>query len=75
MNEKAQHVAAIIEKVRPYIQSHGGDVALISVADGVARLHVEGACVHCPLAELTYNKVMRRVILEDVPEITDVVFE
>lgn len=75
MNEKEQQVAVIVEKMRPYIQSHGGDVALLSVTDAVARISVSGTCVHCPLADLTYNKMMRKVILEDVPGITDVIIE
>ena len=64
-------INAVLDKVRPYIQSHGGDVRLISV-DGVnATLAVEGTCVGCPLANLTYNKVIKTLLGEEVPEITN----
>lgn len=75
--EYDQHTAitAILKKVRPFIQGHGGDVTLISAKEGLATLRVEGACVHCPLAKLTYNTMIQRLILEDVPGIHSVVFE
>lgn len=75
MSETEEKIHKILEKVRPYIQTHGGDVSLRSVIGETATLRIEGACVHCPLAELTYNKVIRKIILEDVPEVTSVVLE
>ncbi len=73
MNETETKIIAILEKVRPYIQTHGGDVRLTKIEDNIVTLTIDGTCTHCPLAELTYNKVIRTLILEDVPEITAVV--
>jgi Fe-S cluster biogenesis protein NfuA len=73
MSETETKIITILEKVRPYIQTHGGDVRLTKIEDNVVTLTIDGACTHCPLAELTYNKVIRTLILEDVPEITAVV--
>ncbi len=39
------HVA--LEQVRPYMESHGGNVELLSLDDGVARLRLEGSCSDC----------------------------
>lgn len=66
-------VRAVLEKVRPYIQSHGGDVWLSGIEDGVVTLKIEGTCTHCPLAELTYNKIIKTLVGEEVPEIRSVV--
>lgn len=74
MSDTETKIIAIIDKIRPYIQTHGGDVRLIGIEDSVATFHIDGACTHCPLAELTYNKIIRTLILEDVPEIQTVVF-
>lgn len=68
-----QKINTVLDKVRPYIQSHGGDVRLVGVEGGSATLAVEGSCVGCPLARLTYDKVLKTTILEEVPEITDLV--
>lgn len=66
-------VRAVIEKVRPYIQSHGGDVWLVSVGENVVTLKIEGTCVECPLANFTYNKVVKTLLTEEAPEIERVI--
>jgi Fe-S cluster biogenesis protein NfuA len=50
MEEK---VKAFIEEVRPYIQSHGGDVEFISMAGNIVKLKLLGACSSCPGAVMT----------------------
>jgi len=59
----------IIQKSRPYIQAHGGDVRLIEIKAETAFLKIDGVCVNCPLANLTYNKVLGALLIEGVPEI------
>lgn len=66
-----EKINAVLDRVRPYIQSHGGDVRLVRVTETSATLSVEGTCVGCPLANLTYNKVIRTLLGEEVPEITE----
>jgi Fe-S cluster biogenesis protein NfuA len=66
-------VRAILERVRPYIQSHGGDVAVASFEGKVLTLRVEGTCAQCPLVNLTYNKMVKTLVGKEVPEITTVV--
>jgi Fe-S cluster biogenesis protein NfuA len=70
MQDKIQK---IIEKVKPYIQMHGGDVELLDVTDGIVKLKVSGACVGCRLADETFNTMLGGMIKEEVPEIMDVV--
>src|SRR6476620_30012 len=41
-------VLGALEEVRPYLQSHGGDVELVSLQEGVLRLRLEGSCSGCP---------------------------
>lgn len=68
-----ERVRAVIDRVRPYIQSHGGDVWVSGIKAGVVTLKIDGACTHCPLANQTYNKMVGALIGEEVPEITDIV--
>ena len=35
-------------EVRPYLDSHGGDVELLGVEDGVVRVRMQGSCEGCP---------------------------
>jgi Fe-S cluster biogenesis protein NfuA len=72
MQEKVQK---IIEKMRPYVQMHGGDVELLDITDGTVKLKVSGACVGCSMANQTYNGILDGMIKEEVPEVKNVIFE
>ena len=39
-----ERVAEALDTVRPYMESHGGDVELLGIEDGVAQLRLEGSC-------------------------------
>ncbi len=63
---------AILKKARPYIQMHGGDVRLIEIKDGTASLKIDGACINCQLADMTYNRILGTLLKEEIPEIKKV---
>jgi len=68
-----ERVARIIERIRPAVQSDGGDVELVEVRpDGVVRLRLHGACVGCPSSQLTLTVGIERNLREYVPEVTRV---
>lgn len=46
-------VADALEGVRPYLKSHGGNVELLGVEDGVAHLRLQGSCHGCPGSAIT----------------------
>ena len=75
MSTAQEHVNVLLDKVRPYVQMHGGDVQLLRIEDGTAYLKVYGACVDCGLASVTYNKTIAPLLIKEVEEITEVVFE
>lgn len=66
-------VAAALEKVRPYLGSHAGDVRLVGIdEDGVVRLQLEGSCEGCPSSDVTAKVAIEGAILEAAPEVTGV---
>ncbi len=75
LDKITKKVEDLLEKVRPYIQMHGGDVKLLGVDNGQVRLHILGACAHCSLADLTYNKMIAGLLKEEVPEIKEILIE
>jgi len=68
-----ERVRVIMEQVRPYLQSHGGDVTVVGLDADVLTLKVEGTCAHCTLVNLTYNKIVKTLLNKEVPEIQRVV--
>jgi Fe-S cluster biogenesis protein NfuA len=48
-----EQVKAYIEQIRPYIQSHGGDVEFVRMEGAKVYLRLVGACSSCPGAVMT----------------------
>ena len=68
-----EQVEAALEKVRPALQRDGGDVELDEVTeDGVVKVRLQGACQGCPMAQMTLQMGIERVIKEMVPEVKTV---
>ena len=71
----AENINEILGKVRPYIQMHGGDVALVGVKEGIVTLNISGACSHCLLADLTYNTLVSGLLHDELVGVKEVVIE
>jgi Fe-S cluster biogenesis protein NfuA/nitrite reductase/ring-hydroxylating ferredoxin subunit len=65
-------VLAALEAVRPYLQSHGGNVELVSLQDGVVRLRLEGSCSGCPSSAATLALAVEDAIRKAAPEIEEI---
>ncbi len=71
-----ERVTEALDKVRPYLGSHAGDVDLVGIdADGVLQLQLKGTCDGCPSSTVTAKYAIEKVVKEAAPEISDVVVE
>jgi len=70
----ADKVKEVIEAVRPNLQSHGGDIELVEVAeDKTVKVRLRGACSGCPSAQMTLKDGVERILKEKLPEVKEVV--
>ena len=69
MKEK---VLELLEKIRPSLQSHGGDAEFVSVDDGVVKLRLKGACSGCPMSQMTVKDGIEKIMKEAIPQIKSV---
>lgn len=67
-----EKVEAVLEKIRPMLQSDGGDVELVSVEEGIVNLRLIGACGSCPSSTITLKLGIEQAILKELPEIKGV---
>jgi Fe-S cluster biogenesis protein NfuA/nitrite reductase/ring-hydroxylating ferredoxin subunit len=58
-----------LDKVRPYLKSHGGNVELINLTNDVARLRLQGTCKSCPSSAVTLELAIRHAIEEACPDL------
>ena len=70
MREK---IEAALEQIRPALQADGGDVELVDVNHGTVSLKLKGACSGCPMATMTLQEGIARVLKEQIPEVKEVV--
>jgi Fe-S cluster biogenesis protein NfuA/nitrite reductase/ring-hydroxylating ferredoxin subunit len=62
-------VITALEEVRPYLQSHGGNVELLGVEEGVARLRMQGSCSGCPSSTVTLRLAIEEAIQKTAPDL------
>jgi Fe-S cluster biogenesis protein NfuA/nitrite reductase/ring-hydroxylating ferredoxin subunit len=62
-------VRGALESVRPYMESHGGDVELLSLQDGVARISLRGSCSDCSASSVTLELAIKQALEEIAPDL------
>jgi len=60
---------------RPYLQSHGGNVELLSVDEGRVMLRLVGNCHGCPSSTQTMKNAIEDAIYEFAPDVLSVEVE
>lgn len=64
-------VKEYIDQIRPYIQSHGGDVEFVAMEGNTVKLRLLGACSGCPGAVMTLHHGIETQLRETVnPDLT-----
>jgi Fe-S cluster biogenesis protein NfuA/nitrite reductase/ring-hydroxylating ferredoxin subunit len=68
-----------LERVRPYLGSHGGDISLLEVTDDpadpeglVARLQFAGSCKSCPSSAVTLDLAVEDAVRAAAPEVSTI---
>src|ERR1700751_3865404 len=64
-----QRVQAALDSVRPYMESHGGNVELLSLEHGIARIHLRGSCSDCSASSVTLELAIKQALEEAAPDL------
>jgi len=64
-----ERVVEALDTVRPYMESHGGNVELVSLDDGVARLALRGSCNGCSASRATLEQAIEQALAEHAPDL------
>jgi Fe-S cluster biogenesis protein NfuA/nitrite reductase/ring-hydroxylating ferredoxin subunit len=62
-------VQRALDDVRPYLGSHGGDVELVGVDEGVVKLRLGGSCDGCPSSAMTLKLAIEEAIGKAAPDV------
>jgi Fe-S cluster biogenesis protein NfuA/nitrite reductase/ring-hydroxylating ferredoxin subunit len=64
-----ERVRQALETVRPYMESHGGNVELLGISDGIVHLRLEGSCKTCSASSSTLELAVRQALEEAAPDL------
>jgi Fe-S cluster biogenesis protein NfuA len=64
-----ERVREALAGVRPYLESHGGDVELLAVEGSVARVRLQGSCDGCPASAMTLKLAIEEAVLAAAPDV------
>ncbi len=72
--ELNQKVEDALDEIRPFLQSDGGDIALLGIEEGtIVRVQLEGACVGCSVNQMTLKSGVEMTIKKYAPQIETVI--
>jgi Fe-S cluster biogenesis protein NfuA len=64
-----ERVTQALDSMRPFLASHGGNVELVSLEEGVARLRLQGSCDGCPSSAATLENALKEALDEAAPDL------
>jgi Fe-S cluster biogenesis protein NfuA len=68
----SENVETVLDELRPYLISDGGNVELVDIEGPVVKLRLQGACGSCPSSTMTLRMGIERRLREFIPEIAEV---
>ena len=72
--ELRSNVEKALEEIRPFLQSDGGDISLVSIDDNKAvKVRLEGNCVGCSVNQMTLKSGVEMTIKKHAPQIEKVI--
>lgn len=69
--EVRENVEKALDEIRPFLQSDGGDITLLSIEenDTLVKVQLEGACVGCSVNQMTLKSGVEMTIKKYAPQI------
>ena len=68
------NVEKALDEIRPFLQSDGGDISLLSIEDGkFVKVQLEGACNSCRVNQMTLKSGVEMTIKKYAPQIEKVI--
>jgi Fe-S cluster biogenesis protein NfuA len=66
---KNDKIESALAKIRAALQQDGGDIEVVSIADGVVKVRLKGACAGCPMSQMTLANFVERELKKAAPEV------
>ena len=68
-----ENVETVLDELRPYLMSDGGNVEIVDIDGPIVQLRLQGACGSCPSSTMTLKMGIERRLRERIPDISEVI--
>jgi len=68
-----ENVEKVLDEVRPYLKSDGGDCKISEIDGTIVKLELQGACSSCSASSVTLKMGIEKTLKERIPEVSEVV--
>ncbi len=66
-------IIALIDKMRPFLISDGGNIEFIKYEDQKVYVRLSGACKDCAMIDITLKDGIEEMIINEIPEVKEVI--
>ena len=70
--ETISKIISLIDKMRPYLVSDGGNIEFIKYEDNIVYIKLLGACENCSMIDITLKEGIEEMIVTEIPEVKEV---
>lgn len=72
-NEIELKIISVIDKIRPFLISDGGNLEFVKYEDNIVYVHLFGACKDCAMIDITLKDGIEELITSEVPVVKEVI--
>jgi len=73
VQETLENVEKALAEIRPFLESDGGNIKLLSIEDTIVKVQLEGACIGCSVNQMTLKNGVEATIKKYAPQIQEVI--
>ena len=71
-NEVEARILAILDQLRPFLISDGGNLDFVKFEDGIVYVKLTGACAGCEFANITLKDGIEQMLINEIEEVKEV---
>ncbi|MBL4604869.1 MAG: NifU family protein [Flavobacteriaceae bacterium] len=71
--ETLENVEKALSEIRPFLESDGGNIKLLSIDNTTVKVQLEGACIGCSVNQMTLRNGVEATIKKYAPQIQEVI--
>ena len=73
MNNIEKKIIDILDKLRPFLISDGGNIEFVKYENNIVYIRMMGACANCHMLDITLKDGIESSLMSEIPEIEGVV--